>query len=91
MLLPSKAQRSVTYAEQTQHGEYIRYAACAIVTPSVAEFAGKDPASRDTWNPFNALRDDECVVGVQDWLATGRRSGLSIDALISGVPGRVLP
>jgi hypothetical protein len=91
MLLPSKPQRSVTYAEQTHSGEHIRYAACAIVTPGVAELVGRDPASRDTSDQIDALRDDECVASVQAWLATARRSGLSIDALISGVPGRTLP
>ena len=93
MYLPGKAQRTVTGAEETRHGQQIRYVACIVTTPSAIRLIGLDSEERSSqaWmEAFDAASQiDPCLVRVQQWTDAGRRSGVSIDALIGpGLPGR---
>jgi hypothetical protein len=92
MLLPPKPQRSVTYAEQTQHGEHIRYVACTIATGNVATLVGhaREPRSVRAGLDDFIRANDECSARVERWADTGTRSGSSIDAILgSGLPGQI--
>jgi len=94
MLLPAKATRSVTYAEQAQRGRHLRYAACQIGVVHALELANIEMQSRAAhWlSQFDtATQDDGCLSRVGNATAAGRRAGLSIDALLGrGIPGRLL-
>jgi len=91
MLLPEKAQRSVTFAEQTSFGERIRYAACAVAKPDVVENIGRIGGPYYSLEMLGEFREDACIVSVLELLESGRRSGLSIDALVPGVPQQIRP
>jgi len=94
MVLPNKARRSVTYAEQTQRGRTIRYLACVVTAPKGIELIDfrADPRSSSGWlERFAAARtDDECLARVERWSAAGKTSGASIETLLGqGLPGRM--
>jgi hypothetical protein len=87
MLLPAKEYRSVTYAEQTRYGERIRYVACAIANASAAGLINREQQPVAELDAARA--SDECLLRVDNLAAAGRRSGLPIDTLLRGAPGRI--
>ncbi|GFE84917.1 hypothetical protein GCM10011487_69170 [Steroidobacter agaridevorans] len=96
MILPGRAQRPVTYEEETRYGSQIRYVACMVATPLAIELIGesREIRSSPSWvEQFDAARNgDECLTRVQKLSAAGRRSGGSIDALLGpNAPGKVRP
>jgi hypothetical protein len=93
MILPGKAQRPVTYDEETQYGRQIRYVACLVATPLAIKLIGQSSETRPSpsWlEQFDAVRkNDQCLTRVQSWSDAGRRSGKSIDVLLgTNVPGK---
>jgi hypothetical protein len=93
MLLPAKATRSVTYAEQAQRGRHLRYVACHLGTVLAIELANAGTMSTAARTQLDTASDDDgCLNRVASAVIAGRRSGSSIDALLGrGLPGRVLP
>jgi hypothetical protein len=96
MILPGKAQRSVTDEEDTQYGSQIRYVACMLAAPLTIKLIGQNSETRSSpeWLvQFDEARNsDECLALVRKWTDAGRGSGRSIDALLGGnAPGKVHP
>jgi hypothetical protein len=93
MYLPSKQQRSVTFAEQTQRGQRIRFIACVITNRTLIDLLGSDIGSHSRqWRAaVEALNgSDGCAEQVQGLTDAGRRSPQSIDELVgANLPGRV--
>ena len=65
MILPGKHQRSVTYAEQTQHGASIRYIACIIEQPWAVKLIGQGPAAFSSADLEAAQPSDSCLARAQ--------------------------
>jgi hypothetical protein len=86
VILPAKAQRPVTAGEETQYGRQIRHIACIVTTPVAVKLIGLDSETRSStsWlEQFAAAREqDPCLARVQRLADAGRRTGLSIDALL---------
>jgi hypothetical protein len=86
VMLPAKAQRPVTAAEETQHGRQIRHIACIVTTPVAVKLIALDSETRSStsWlEQFAAAREqDPCLARVRGLADAGRRTGLSIDALL---------
>lgn len=94
MILPDKRQRTVTFAEQTQHGSHIGFAACLVADPVAIALIGADSETRasQAWSAQldSARRNDECLILVRQYSDAGRRSGESIEALFgANVPTKV--
>lgn len=92
MILPAKHQRPTTAAEQTRIGRGLRYVACFVTSPDAVRLIGMSIAEQTSSSrapEFAMAREsDECLARVEQWSDAGRRSGLSIDALIGpGLPG----
>jgi hypothetical protein len=85
VLLPNKAWRTITEAEQTVFGEQILDAACIVSAPAAIELIGMDAHARasDTWRAdFSIAREaDPCLLQLRSFAERGRRTGLSPDAL----------
>lgn len=93
-VLPAKYQRSVTYAEQMQYGEQIRFVACAITAPStidrIAQVDALGSSRSGTDEPQINRTQDACLTSVEHWMTMGRQSGIAIDAMISDkLPGSI--
>lgn len=86
LILPAKYQRSVTAAEQTQFGQRLEHLACVVTTPRAIELIGMDSEARasSSWRTeFESIRDiDVCLSRVRRWADAGRRTGVSIEALL---------
>lgn len=85
VLLPNKARRTITEAEQTVFGEHIRDAACIVAAPAAIELISMDAPARasDTWraNLSIARETDPCLMQLLWFAERGRRTGLSPDVL----------
>jgi hypothetical protein len=100
MILPGKAQRPVSDAEQTRRGQQVRFLACFITIPEAIQLIGQPigqpidmSSDAAASGQFQAVLDqDECLARVQRWSDEGNRTGLSIDALLGGpLPQNAFP
>jgi hypothetical protein len=96
MILPGQTQRPVTDAEQTRHGQQVRFVACFVTTPEAIHLIGRPSDMSDEAGAADRLQDvlarDECIARVQRWSDEGNRTGFSIDALLGGpLPQNTFP
>ena len=92
MYLPSKQQRSVTYAEQTLRGNQIRFIACVITSQIAIELLASDNgAASRRWREAlsTSISYDACISEVLRLSEAGKRARTSMeDVAGANVPGR---
>lgn len=86
MVFPMQLQRPLALDEQTVHGREVRYVACFLATPAARELiaAPSEERSSTEWRERfeSARREDGCLTRVHNWSDEGRRTGMSIDAVL---------
>jgi hypothetical protein len=84
ILLPAKAQRSISQEEQTYSGVHIRYVACLIENAAAIELLSIDPPRTSKWREaFEAAAQiDPCLIAMRNGSAAGARLGHPIDVLL---------
>lgn len=88
IVLPEKAQRSVTVREQTFFGQHVERLACALSSERAIQLIGESSevrASEEWQREFDEARAvDDCLAWVARLSEQGRRTGIPIHLLMSG-------